>query len=148
MFYLQLNKNYRYDFVFIGEDDTIGSLIEKWNNHNDIDSITAYRVTRDGRTINIEYGLRKFLPEIVRKDFTDENSIEGILEKSILELDEEKEKKQREETMNVFVENISRLQKYIIEVGQDWNKVKSSTISTEKYMEEINQERRARAVRD
>lgn len=147
LFYLQLNKHYRYDFVFIGEDDTLGSLIEKWNNHNDIDSITAYRVTRDGKTINVEYGLRKFLPEIARKDFTDENSIEGILEKSITGIDEKKEKKQRTETIDVFIENISRLEKYIIELKQDWDKVKTNVISLEKYMDEVQQERQERTKR-
>lgn len=140
IFYIQLNKYHRYDFVFIGENHTMGSLIEKWNNRHDSKSVTGYRQTRDNKAVTIDYGLYKFSPEIFKLDNNNDN-VEKLIENSINSLDEKKEKENRKFTIKVFLENLSRLEKYLIEIKNDWNKVKTINISTNEYMNKINNER-------
>lgn len=147
LFYIQLNKYHRYDFVFIGEDHTIGSLIEKWNNRHDIRSVTGYRQTRDRKAITIDYGLHKFSPDIFLKDGGDEDKLENLIEKSIVSIDDKKEKEQRDATIRIFVENLSRLETYILELKTDWNKVNTKVIPTMEYMKMIEKQRIERSER-
>jgi DNA-directed RNA polymerase subunit L len=142
LLYIQLNRYHRYDFVFIGEDHTIGSLIEKWNNRHDSRSVTGYRETRDKKAITIDYGLNKFSPVI----FTENNNgngkkLENLVTKSLASIDKGKEKEQKDSTIKIFLENLSRLEQYIMELKTDWNKVKVLLISNKDYMNDINQKR-------
>jgi len=142
LLYIQLNRYHRYDFVFIGEDHTMGSLIEKWNNRHDSRSVTGYRETRDKKAITIDYGLNKFSPVI----FTENNNgngkkLENLVTKSLASIDKGKEKEQKDSTIKIFLENLSRLEQYIMELKTDWNKVKVLLISNKDYMNDINQKR-------
>lgn len=142
LLYIQLNRYHRYDFVFIGEDHTIGSLIEKWNNRHDSRSVTGYRETRDKKAITIDYGLNKFSPVI----FTENNNgngkkLENLVTNSLASIDKGKEKEQKDSTIKIFLENLSRLEQYIMELKTDWNKVKVLLISNKDYMNDINQKR-------
>lgn len=147
VYYLQLNKYYRYDFVFIGENHTIGSLIEKWNNRHDLRSVTGYRITRDNKAITIDYGLSRFTPEIFERKEDDGEKIENLLEKSLGYLNGEKEKEQREFTVKAFLENLLRLEKYLTELQEDWNKVKVTNIPIPNYIREIEKQRIERLSR-
>lgn len=149
LFYIQLNRYHRYDFVFIGEDHTMGSLIEKWNNRHDIRSVTGYRQTRDRKAITIDYGLHKFSPVIfVQNNDGSDDRLENLIEKSIVSLDEKKEKEQRDSTIRIFVENLTRLEKYLLELKTDWNKVKVVDVSTKDFMETVEKQRVERSERD
>ena len=148
LFYIQLNRYHRYDFVFIGEDHTIGNLIEKWNNRHDLLSVTGYRKTKDNKAITIDYGLNKFSPVIFTQEkIGDEDKLENLIEKSVLSLDKKKETEQRDATIRIFIENLSRLEKYISELKADWNKVKITNVSNKDYMAEIHQKRLERIKR-
>ena len=149
LFYIQLNRYHRYDFVFLGEDHTMGSLIEKWNNRHDIRSVTGYRQTRDRKAITIDYGLHKFSPVIfVQNNDGSDDRLENLIEKSIVSLDEKKEKEQRDSTIRIFVENLTRLEKYLLELKTDWNKVKVVDVSTKDFMETVEKQRVERSERD
>jgi hypothetical protein len=149
LFYIQLNRYHRYDFVFLGEDHTMGSLIEKWNNRHDIRSVTGYRQTRDRKAITIDYGLHKFSPVIfVQNNDGSDDRLENLIEKSIVSLDEKKEKEQRDSTIQIFVENLTRLEKYLLELKTDWNKVKVVDVSTKDFMETVEKQRVERSERD
>jgi hypothetical protein len=148
LFYIQLNRYHRYDFVFLGEDHTIGTLIEKWNNRHDTRSVTGYRQTRDKNSITIDYGLHKFSPAIFKEDDINTNNIENIIENSIVSINESKEKEQRESTIKIFVENLVRIEKYLFELKTDWNKVNIVEKSTKDFMENINKQRIERLNRD
>lgn len=149
LFYIQLNRYHRYDFVFLGEDHTMGSLIEKWNNRHDTRSVTGYRQTRDRKAITIDYGLHKFSPVIfVQNNDGSDDRLENLIEKSIVSLDEKKEKEQRDSTIRIFVENLTRLEKYLLELKTDWNKVKVVDVSTKDFMETIEKQRVERSERD
>ena len=148
LFYIQLNRYHRYDFVFIKEDHTIGNLIEKWNNRHDLLSVTGYRKTKDNKAITIDYGLNKFSPVIFTQDnIGDEDKLENLIEKSVASLDEKKEKEQREMTVRIFTENLARLEKYISELKTDWDKVKTTNVSNEDYMNAIHEKRVERIER-
>jgi hypothetical protein len=149
LFYIQLNRYHRYDFVFLGEDHTMGSLIEKWNNRHDTRSVTGYRQTRDRKAITIDYGLHKFSPVIfVQNNDGSDDRLENLIEKSIVSLDEKKEKEQRDSTIRIFVENLTRLEKYLLELKTDWNKVKVVDVSTKDFMETVEKQRVERSERD
>jgi hypothetical protein len=149
LFYIQLNRYHRYDFVFLGEDHTMGSLIEKWNNRHDTRSVTGYRQTRDRKAITIDYGLHKFSPVIfVQNNDGSDDRLENLIEKSIVSLDEKKEKEQRDSTIQIFVENLTRLEKYLLELKTDWNKVKVVDVSTKDFMETVEKQRVERSERD
>lgn len=148
LFYIQLNRYHRYDFVFLGEDHTIGTLIEKWNNRHDTRSVTGYRQTRDKKSITIDYGLYKFSPAIFKEDDINTNNIENLIENSIVSINESKEKEQRESTIKIFVENLVRIEKYLFELKTDWNKVNIVDVSTKDFMENINKQRIERLNRD
>ena len=141
-FYIQLNRYHRYDLYFIGEDHSIGHLIEKWNNRHDTRSVTGYRQTRDNKSIYIDYGLEKFSFTL-----TEDNNLENIIEKSISSINEEKEKIQRSETLKMFIENVSRLEIYITELKDDFVNVKINSIPIEKYMDFIHSKRIERIER-
>jgi hypothetical protein len=142
-FFIELNKNNRYNFIFLDQPEQIGNLIEKWNNRFDNDSITGYHMTNDDKGLNIEYGIKKFIPEVIEKDV----SSKDILEKSLQKINPEKEKKQREETIKLFIINLDRILKYIIELRQDWDKVKSKTISKKDWLKMVYEERVSRSTR-
>lgn len=142
-FFIELNKNNRYNFIFLNEPEQIGSLIEKWNNYFDSDSITGYYMTNDEKGLSIEYGIKKFIPEIIQSD----SSNKSMLEKSLKKINPEKEQKQREETIKLFVINIDRILKYIIELRQDWDKVKSKTIPKKDWLKMVYEERVANSKR-
>jgi hypothetical protein len=149
LFYIQLNRYHRYDFVFLGEDHTMGSLVEKWNNRHDTRSVTGYRQTRDRKAITIDYGLHKFSPVIfVQNNDGSDDRLENLIEKSIVSLDEKKEKEQRDSTIRIFVENLTRLEKYLLELKTDWNKVKVVDVSTKDFMETVEKQRVERSERD
>lgn len=148
LFYIQLNRYHRYDFVFIGEDHTMGSLIEKWNNRHDSRSVTGYRQTRDRKAITIDYGLNKFSPIIfTQNNAGDDDKLENLIEKSVASLDEKKEKEQRDATVRIFTENLLRIEQYFLELKTDWNKTKVTNVSTKEYMENIHKERMERLAR-
>ena len=142
-FYMQLNRYHRYDFIFIGEDHTIGNLIEKWNNRHDTRSVTGYRQSSDGKSVMIDYGLEKFSPFV----FSQNGDVENIIEKSIINIDEQKEKKQRTDTIKIFIENVSRLETYITELKEDWQKVKIVNVPVGEYMKSIFSKRVERLQR-
>jgi DNA-directed RNA polymerase subunit L len=147
-FYMQLNRYHRYDFVFIGEDHTMGNLIEKWNNRHDSRSVTGYRQPSDGKSIKIDYGLDKFAPIIfTQNDGGDDDKLENLIEKSVISLDEKKEKKQRADTLKIFIENLSRLETYFIELKDDWVKVKIVNVPVKEYMDSIYTQRVERLQR-
>ena len=147
-FYMQLNRYHRYDFVFIGEDHTMGNLIEKWNNRHDSRSVTGYRQPSDGKSIKIDYGLDKFAPIIfTQNDGGDDDKLENLIEKSVITLDEKKEKKQRADTLKIFIENLSRLETYFIELKDDWVKVKIVNVPVKEYMDSIYTQRVERLQR-
>ena len=64
--------------------------------------------------------MRSFTPFV----FSQNGDVENIIEKSIINIDEQKEKKQRTDTIKIFIENVSRLETYITELKEDWQKVK------------------------
>lgn len=149
IFYIQLNRYHRYDFVFLGEDHTMGSLIEKWNNRHDSRSVTGYRQTRDRKAITIDYGLHKFSPVIFTQNNDEsDNKLENLIEKSVVSLDEKKEKEQRDSTIRIFVENLVRLEKYLLELKTDWNMVKTVNVSVKDFMETIEKQGVDRMKRD
>jgi hypothetical protein len=127
----------------------MGSLIEKWNNRHDTRSVTGYRQTRDRKAITIDYGLHKFSPVIfVQNNDGSDDRLENLIEKSIVSLDEKKEKEQRDSTIRIFVENLTRLEKYLLELKTDWNKVKVVDVSTKDFMETVEKQRVERSERD
>lgn len=144
LFYIELNRNNRYDFVFIDEDHTIGSLIEKWNNHHDANSLTGYRLTTDRKSIKIDYGLSKFSKNIVINDNIIDNKLNSLIEKSLSNTGDNKEK---EETIKAFLINVDRLRKYLTEIKTDFNKVKITNISVNEYMKDIEKNRVERMSR-
>ena len=147
-FYMQLNRYHRYDFVFIGEDHTIGNLIEKWNNRHDSRSVTGYRQPSDGKSIKIDYGLDKFAPVIfTQNDGGDDDKLENLIEKSIISIDEKKEKQQRIDTLKIFIENLLRIEEYLIELKDDWEKVKIINVPVKEYMNSIFKQRIERLQR-
>ena len=142
LLYIQLNRYHRYDFVFIGEDHSMGSLIEKWNNRHDSRSVTGYRQTRDKKAITIEYGLNKFSPVLFTQNNNgDDEKLENLVIKSVASIDKSKENEQKEETIKIFSENILRLENYIIELKKEWNKVNILLVSNKDYMDDINKKR-------
>jgi len=147
MFYLQLNRYHRYDFVFIGEDHTMGSLIEKWNNRHDSRSITGYRETRDKKAITVDYGLYKFSPIIFTQNDGGDDKLDNIIKKSVSSIDDKKEKEKRDETVRVFTENLTRIEKYLLELKTDWNKVNVVLVPNEVYIKEIEHRRNERIKR-
>jgi DNA-directed RNA polymerase subunit L len=145
---MQLNRYHRYDFVFIGEDHTIGNLIEKWNNRHDSRSVTGYRQPSDGKSIKIDYGLDKFAPVIfTQNDGGDDDKLENLIEKSIISIDEKKEKQQRIDTLKIFIENLLRIEEYLIELKDDWEKVKIINVPVKEYMNSIFKQRIERLQR-
>ena len=148
LFYIQLNRYHRYDFVFIGEDHTIGSLIEKWNNRHDPRSVTGYRESRDRKTITVDYGLYKLSPIIFTNNNTgDDDKLEKLIEKSVVSLDEKKEQEQKNTTIKFFLENLERIETYLIELKEDWNKVNIVNVPASEYMEDIENKRIGRIDR-
>jgi DNA-directed RNA polymerase subunit L len=140
-FYIKLNKYYRYDFVFLNEDHTIGNLIEKWINRHDPKSVAGYRENKDQHFITIDFGLFKLFPPVLQDKITPE--IEEVMEESIATItssenqDVKENKKNQEETVKVFLENILRIENYLRELKNDWSKVNITLLSTEKYNEQI-----------
>jgi DNA-directed RNA polymerase subunit L len=148
LLYIQLNRYHRYDFVFIGEDHTMGSLIEKWNNRHDSRSVTGYRQTRDKKAITIDYGLNKFAPVIfTQNNDGDDEKLENLVTKSVASIDKNKEKEQKDATIKIFAENLSRLEKYIIELKTELKNVKVLLIPNKDYMDDINKKRIERLER-
>ena len=141
-FYLKLNRHLRYEFIFIGEDHTIGNLIEKWNNKHDNRSVTGYRQQNDGKSIAIEFCLKKFNPSILKNNNEgDEDKLENLIENSIKAMDAETEKKQRSDTIKSLIELLSRLELYIIELKDDWEKVNIINVPVKEYMDLIHSKR-------
>lgn len=146
--YIQLNRYHRYDFVFIGEDHTMGNLIEQWNNRHDSRSVTGYRQTRDKTSITIDYGLNKFAPVIfTQNNDGDDEKLENLVTKSVASIDKNKEKEQKDATIRIFAENLSRLEKYIMELKTELNNVKVLLIPNKDYMDDINKKRIERLER-
>ena len=144
LFYIELNRNNRYDFVFIGEDHTTGSLIEKWNNHHDSNSLTGYRLTTDKNSIKIDYGLNKFLKSLSIENNIIDNKINTLLEKNLI-IDDNKNEK--EETIKSFLISVDRIRKYLTELKNDFDNVKVNYISVKAYMEDIEKQRIERLSR-
>jgi DNA-directed RNA polymerase subunit L len=142
-FYLQINRYFRYDFVFLGEDHTLGNLIEKWINRHDPKSAAGYRQTRDRRSITIDYGLFKFVPPILQ-DKISSNDLEEVVERSITSLDSKKEEEQRLETIRTFLEQLGRIEAYIKELLADWKKVSVKDVSVQNFMKETERLRETR----
>jgi|SaaInlStandDraft_1057018.scaffolds.fasta_scaffold04044_9 DNA-directed RNA polymerase subunit L len=146
VFYIELNRNNRYDFVFIGEDHTLGSLIEKWNNRHDTNSVTGYRLTTDTKSIKIDYGLSKFSVKLeIDNDVTKDKILDSV-EKSIY-ISEKDEKKQRDETVKSFLINLDRIRKYLSSLKTDFEKVKINNIPLEDFNKTYFNNRTLRANR-
>lgn len=143
-FYIQINRYFRYDFVFLDEDHTAGNLIEKWINRYDPRSAAGYRQTRDRKSIIIDYGLFKFVPAILQ-DKISSNDLEEVVERSITSLDKKKEENQRLETIRTFLEHLSRIEQYLKELHTDWKKVSVRSLSVSDYNEETDRLRRLRS---
>lgn len=140
--YIEINRNNRYDFVFIGEDHTMGSLIEKWNNRHNSNSVTGYRLTTDKKSIKIDYGLSKFSVDLkIDNDILKSNKFENLIEKSKTSLNEKEEKKQKEETVKSFLINLDKIRKYLLLLKTDSEKVKVNNISLENFNKKIEQYR-------
>lgn len=146
--YIEVNRNNRYDFVFIGEDHTMGSLIEKWNNRHDSNSVTGYRLTTDKKSIKIDYGLSKFSVGLkIDNNIIKSNKFENLIEKSITSLTEKEEKKQKDETVKSFLINLDRIRKYLLLLKTDFEKVKVNNISLENFNKKIENGRFKRLTR-
>jgi hypothetical protein len=135
-YYLHINKYFRYDFVFLDEDHTIGNLLEKWINRYDSKSAIGYRQTRDKKSIIVDYGLLKYVPDIFQ-DKISSNNLEEVVEKSITSLDPKKEEQQRLETINSLMEHLRRIKMFYQELSKDWEKVKINEMKTSDYMAEV-----------
>lgn len=142
-FYLQINRYLKYDFVFIGEDNTVGSLIEKWINRKDPTASAGYRQTKDRKAITIDFGLNRFIPEILQDKISSGN-LEEVVEKSSMMIDQKKEEEQRLETIRTFLGHLKDIQRYLTELRDDWMKVSINEVSTEDFMEEIHRLREER----
>jgi DNA-directed RNA polymerase subunit L len=116
-FHVQRNRYGRYDIVFLGEDHSLGALIEKWNNKHDTSSLTGYRQTGDG--ITFDYGVSRL----------------------------QESKDSEKETLGVFSENLNRIEKYINDLKNKWRSVKVENIPIPKYLEMIESQRLERLER-
>jgi len=142
-FYLQINRYFRYDFVFSDEDHTAGNLIEKWINRHDPMSMAGYRQTRDRKGIIVDYGLRKFIPAVLQEKISS-NDLEEVVERSITSLGKQKEREQRMETVRTFLEQLARIEEYLKELLADWKKVNVREVSVKDYNAETDRLRRER----
>lgn len=119
--YIQLNASGRYDFVLMGENHTMGNLISRWL-ARDQKAISAYRMARDNKGVAIDFGLVRFVPEILRQSELS-SALEELLDTSFQSLNPATEKQQRDATVKVFLENLKRLEQYFLELQEDWNKL-------------------------
>ena len=120
--YIQLNQNGRYDFVLLGETHTMGNLISRWL-ARDTKAISGYHLSRDGKGVVIDFCLVRFVPAILRQSELS-SALEELLETSFQSLDPATERQQREATVQVFQENLKRLEQYFMELQEDWGKLR------------------------
>jgi hypothetical protein len=122
-FYLQMNKDHRYDFVILGETHTIGNLVARWINRHETNAFAGYRDTRDRKAITIDYGLFRYAPPLLR-EAQPVDDIKELVETSLTMLDPKKELEQRDATKRTFIEHLKRLEAHIIKTQDEWKKVK------------------------
>jgi hypothetical protein len=145
-FYVQIGKNSRYDLVILGENATIGNLVTRWINRHDMKSASSFEYNEEKHFVNINFGLAKFTPPLLRETVSAKN-LEEMIDKSFAQINEKNEEKQREETINSFLEHLNRISEYLKEIADDWSKVKIRYTSVKEYVDEEEKLRFARYER-
>ena len=111
--YIQMNSNKRFDFILIQDDYTIGGLIETWNNHNIPNTVTGCKKSIDHKSIILDFGVK--------------------------DLDT---KEKESEVINIFLQSLESIQKYMDILLQDAKKIVVKTIPIPKYMDNIQEFRK------
>lgn len=124
VFLSQMNKYYRFDFIFYKEDHTIGNLLTCWISHYDKHVLIGYRQPRQSDFITIDFGVERLVP----KD-----------EKELLEISEEKRKT---DTIKILINYIARIEKKILELLKDSEKLKGKTIPIKDFVKKRRERRK------
>ena len=145
-FYIKINKNERYDIVFYGKTHTVGNLIERWINRNDINAFIGYRESQDKKSLLFDYTLFKNIPANTLL-FNDKlkNEISTYINNS---LDNNSEKKQViiKQTLESFKIHIKRVVEHLTELLEDWKLTTIVNLTVEEYKNKIFELRKKRML--